>query len=266
MSESVNSNKSSPKISRRALLKGAGALGFTSLMAACAAPPAPSGESQPAEAPATASDAAKIIWFMNIEEARNKWAKDVIIPAFQKENPSITVELLTVPWDGHDTKLLALHVAGTPPDVFSQWGQSGGGTYYHQGLLREIDDLAAEAKWDLSNIPEVLQKAYSFDGKMFGVPMYSLCSFIFYNKDAFDKAGVPYPPVDWDDATWTWEEMVTRAQALTKDIDDPEKAQYGLQIGLPDLYGGVPWLFAAAVCPGCLLPIHSPPKHINPAR
>lgn len=258
MSESVNSNKSSKKISRRTLLKGAGALGLTGitgLMAACAAPPAPtaptapaapaaSGESQPAEAPAPASGASKITWFMNIDEARNKWAKDVIMPAFAKENPDIALELLTVPWEEHDTKLIALNAAGTPADVFAQWGQSGGGTYYHKGLLREIDDLAAEAKWDLSNIPEVLQKAYSFDGKMFGVPMYSLGSFIYYNKDVFDKAGVQQPPQDWNDATWTWEEMVSRAQALTKDTDNPEKAQYGLQIGLPDLYGGVPWLFA----------------------
>lgn len=246
------------KISRRTLLKGAGALGMGGVLAACAAPTAPAAPSSnnpqtnatqvPAEAPAAAG-ATKIVWYMNIDEARNNWANKSIIPSFQKENPDLAVELMTVPWEEHDTKLFAMNAAGTAPDVFAQWGQSGGGTYYHKGLLREIDDLAKTSNWDLKNIPEVLQKAYSFDGKMFGVPMYSLGSFIYYNKDVFDKAGVPHPPTDWNDTSWTWDEMVARAAKLTSNTDDPTKATYGVQIGLSDLYSGVPWLFGADIFP-----------------
>jgi multiple sugar transport system substrate-binding protein len=252
------SKRTQEKISRRTLLKGAGALGVGGLLAACAAPPAPApstGNSQqisatqaPAEAPAAAG-AQKIVWYMNIDETRNNWAKNSIIPAFQKDNPDLTLELMTVPWEEHDTKLFAMNAAGTSPDVFPQWGQSGVGTYYHKGILRELDDLAKESKWDLSNIPDVLKKSYTFDGKLYGVPMYSLGSFIYYNKDMFDKAGVPTPPTDWNDKTWTWDEMVARAAKLTKNADDPTKATYGIQISLNDLYSGVPWLFGADIFP-----------------
>jgi multiple sugar transport system substrate-binding protein len=241
-------------MSRRALLKGAGALGVTGVLAACAAPPAPAAPAQggtsaaPAEAPAAAG-ATKLVWYMNIDETRNNWAQKSIMPEFTKANPDIQIELMTVPWADHDTKLFAMNAAGTSPDVFPQWGQSGGGTYYQKGILREIDDLAKESNWDLSNIPDVLKKSYTFDGKLYGVPMYSLGSFIYYNKELFDQAGVPHPPTDWNDKSWTWDEMVARATKLTKNTDDPTKAVYGIQIDLNDLYSGVPWLFGANIFP-----------------
>ncbi len=261
------------RLTRRAFLRRMTGLGATAsavgLLAACGGTPAPAANdastaapsgaaaagapttaSAPTAAPAVASGGGtEITWYMNIDATRNAWAEKTIIPAFQQEHPEIKLSLMTVPWDDYDSKLISLTAAGTPPDVFTQWGQSGGGTYYHKNLLLPLDDLARQDKWDLSHVPEVLQKAYSFDGKLYGVPMYSLGAFIFYNKKLFDAAGVPHPPVDWSDKSWTWDEMVSRAQKLTKDVDNPEKAQFGLQIALNDLYVGVPWLFGATIFP-----------------
>jgi multiple sugar transport system substrate-binding protein len=220
---------------------GAGDTGTT-------APTASAGAVAPTSAPAAvAGGATEIVWYMNIDATRNAWAEKAIIPAFEQEHSDIKVTLMTVPWDDFDSKLVSLAAAGTPPDVFSQWGQSGGGTYFHKNLLLPIDELAAQDKWDLSHIPENLRKAYSFDGKLYGVPMYSLGGFIFYNKKLFDEAGVPHPPIDWNDKNWTWDEMVSRAQKLSKDTDNPEKAQFGFLDAMNDLYVGVPWLFGAQV-------------------
>jgi multiple sugar transport system substrate-binding protein len=232
--------------SRRDFLKRAGVAGVALVgLGACAAPGAPAGQAGES-APAGAA-AATVVWYMNIDETRNTWAEQTIIPAFQEEHPDLQVELMTVPWGEHDTKLFAMNAAGESVDVFAQWGQSGGGTYYHRGLLLDLSDFAAD--WDLSNIPTNLQNAYKFDGKLFGVPMYSLGSFIYYNKDLFDAAGVAHPPVDWNDESWTWDELISRAQQLTKDVDNPESSQYGFSIALNDLYVGVPWLFGAEPFP-----------------
>ncbi|MCE7982828.1 MAG: extracellular solute-binding protein [Caldilinea sp. CFX5] len=227
-------------LSRRDFLKRVGVTTVgVALVAGCAPGVAPGGQA----GGSAAAEAKKIVWYMNIDETRNTWAEQTIMPAFQEEHPDIQLELMTVPWEEHDTKLFAMNAAGDSADLFAQWGQSGGGTYYHKGILLDITDFAAD--WDLSNIPESLQNYYKFDGKLFGVPMYSLGSFIYYNKDLFDAAGVAYPPLDWNDESWTWDEMVSRAQKLTKDVDDPAKAQYGIRINLNDLYVGVPWLFGA---------------------
>jgi multiple sugar transport system substrate-binding protein len=249
------------RLSRRAFLRGAAALGASALLAACGgAPPAaqqptgaPAGNdaAAPTSAPAAEAPAqpagvgGEITWYMNIDAARNKWAEEVVIPDFAKEQPNIKVNLMTVPWEEHDSKLLALAAAGTPPDVFAQWGQSGGGTYFHKNLLYPIEDLIQSRGWDLSGIPENLQRAYAFEGRIYGVPMYSLGSFLFYNKKLFDQASVPHPPTNWDDTSWTWEEMLNRAKALTKNYGDRDTGQYGFANAINDLYGGIPWLFGA---------------------
>jgi multiple sugar transport system substrate-binding protein len=234
------------RMTRRAFLRTTAALGAASLLAACGST-APQSATQPTQAPAAPATnlSGSITWYMNIDAARNKWANDVVIPAFAKVQPDVKVTVQTVPWEEYDSKLLALAAAGTPPDVFSQWGQSGGGTYFHKNLLYPIEDLMQSRGWDLSGIPENLRTAYAFEGKTYGIPMYSLGSFIFYNKKLFDDAKVAYPPTDWNDTSWTWDEMISRAKALTKDYGDREKGQYGFANALNDLYGGIPWLFGA---------------------
>src|SRR5690606_34937624 len=62
---------------------------------------------------------------------------------------------------------------------------------------------------------------------------------LWYNKDIFDKAGVPYPPSN--PGEWTWEEFVETARALTVDRNgrrpgdpgfDPNRIQtYGVAFG-----------------------------------
>jgi multiple sugar transport system substrate-binding protein len=219
---------------KQAALAGAAVIGASAL-----------GACQPQQAAAPQKASGKVVWYMNIDQARNDWANKKIIPDFNTASPDIEVELMTVPWDEYDAKILSLAASGTPPDVFAQWGQSGGGTYVKKGLLRPIDDYVSAAKWDLSNVADATKNAYKFNGKLYGIPMYVLGTFIYYNKDVFDQAGVAYPPVDWDDSGWTWDEMIARAQQITKDPDDPEKGIYGISNGINDLYCGIPWLFGA---------------------
>jgi multiple sugar transport system substrate-binding protein len=237
----------SSKMNRRQFLKAAatvaGAAAVAPLLANCApapAAPAQSGAAAPSAAPVEASG--KVIWYMNVDDARNKWGNK-IIEEFKAFAPKVSVELMTVPWDQFDSKLLSLHAAGTPADVFAQWGQSGGGTYVKKGLLMPIDDLLSGAKWDLSGVSDASKNAYKFNGKLYGIPMYVLGTYIYYNKKLFQDAGVALPPVSWDDDSWTWDEMLNRAKAISKDVDNPDKAVFGVMNGINDLYEGIPWLF-----------------------
>src|SRR5947209_5795109 len=180
--------------SRRSFLKQAGALTLASALASCRNSSAPG----------------KVVWLMSHEATRKRWAESTIIPGFRREHPEITVELLTVPWAEHDSTLLAMSAAGNTPDVFSQDGQVGAATFLQQKLLRPLDDMIDKYGWDLGNIPENSRRLWTFNGKLYGVPMFILGSFIFFNRDHFDQARIPYPPTDWDDPSWTWDEMVRR--------------------------------------------------------
>ena len=71
------------------------------------------------------------------------------------------------------------------------------------------------------------------DGEFYAVPTKQEIYVVFYNKDLFDAAGIPYPK-----APWTWDDMIATAEKLS----DPANGIYGLYL---DRYGS-PWGFLPA--------------------
>ena len=70
---------------------------------------------------------------------------------------------------------------------------------------------------DLSGL-YVLMESLKSDGKTYMLPYRNSAWVVYYNKDMFDEAQIPYPKGDW-----SWEEYVDLAEALT----DAKKGQYG---------------------------------------
>ncbi len=58
------------------------------------------------------------------------------------------------------------------------------------------------------------------EGKLWGLPLQASIAAIYYNKDLFDQAGVPYP-----EASWTRQDFEETARALTLEREDAR--QYG---------------------------------------
>lgn len=58
---------------------------------------------------------------------------------------------------------------------------------------------------------------------LWAAPIHFSTNVLFYNKDLFDKAGVPYPTDDW-----TWDDMVAAARKLTKRDAQGRVRQFGL--------------------------------------
>jgi multiple sugar transport system substrate-binding protein len=123
--------------------------------------------------------------------------------------------------DSYDTKLLAGLAAGSAPDVFLWWN-------YPQLIVRNgLQDLSSfisgSSPLDTSiYFPPVLNVGKKGDS-LYGIPKDWTSRAMFYNKDLFDKEGIPYPTNDW-----TWTEFLDIAKALTKG-DGPDK-QYGTYI------------------------------------
>src|SRR4029079_1899722 len=116
-----------------------------------------------------------------------------------------------------------------------------------RGLLTDLTPLIEKDKLDLGVfIPEVL-KIYQSEGKTWGLPFLTTGSYVFYNMKLFDAAKVPYPTTDWEDKTWTWDALVDLGKKLTKNVDDPSTAQYGLIEnrqnieGPAMIFGQFPW-------------------------
>jgi multiple sugar transport system substrate-binding protein len=74
-------------------------------------------------------------------------------------------------------------------------------------------------------LPGVLD-FYTLDGKIWGIPASINPYVIFYNKELFDKKGIPYPHPDWN-----WDDFLEVASSLR----DPDAGIYGY--GSTNFYG-----------------------------
>jgi multiple sugar transport system substrate-binding protein len=140
-----------------------------------------------------------------------------IISEFHTQHPNIDVQIQVTPWESYWTKLQTAVTAGTGPDVF--WMTMVYAKYYATGGgIAALDDQIKSSKMDMGVYVPAVTKAYTIDGKVFGVPKdvngFGLC----YNKQLFDAAKVKYP-----DESWTWSDVIAAAQKLT----NPHKGVYG---------------------------------------
>jgi len=163
-------------------------------------------------------------WKASHGETADDWAK--IVADFEAANPDIKVETVIHPWEGWDERYGSAFAAGNPPDV-SYMPDEFYPKFAVAGQLAKLDELAPDAVAKMApDYPESLWKLGQFQGAQYGIPYLFVAIQLFYNKDLFDAAGVPYPPSSPDDpgfADWTWEKFVEVAQKLT----DPAKDQWG---------------------------------------
>lgn len=146
-----------------------------------------------------------------------------VVDTFNAKNSDIEVRMTTVSnnADEYDTKILNNLSGGSKMDVYSINGTSGLGLYSSKNQLVDLSDRIKEANLDVGaygpsyqDITEVLTQ-----GKYYALPYRTSQYALFYNKDIFDREGIPYPE------QMTWEQYAELAKSLTKG-EGPEK-QWG---------------------------------------
>ncbi|MBY5832903.1 ABC transporter substrate-binding protein [Rhizobium ruizarguesonis] len=94
--------------------------------------------------------------------------------------------------------------------------------FINQGLFNPIDDVAAAGKW-ADALPKSIHDLITYDGKVYLSPTGAHGeSWLFYSKEAFEKAGISQEPKTWDE--------------LFADLDKLKAA--GM---VPVAWGGQPW-------------------------
>ena len=121
--------------------------------------------------------------------------------AFQQANPDISIEIVPGPGSGTGTEKLALMVAaGIPPDLVRTYCTSikflG-----DAGLLQDITSRYQSLPASLRNdIWPVLIDNLSYRGRLYALPMGTVATLFFYNKQHFNEKGVSTPSL-----SWSWE-------------------------------------------------------------
>lgn len=122
--------------------------------------------------------------------------------------PDIQVKLVQIP-DDYDTKLQTMIAGGDAPDVMML--AEAVNVLSSKGQLEDMNPALAEAGVDpVATFGASTVGTYSTDGKLWAVPDRSGAMALYYNKEIFDRQGVPYP-----DGTWDWEDFRQAATKLT---------------------------------------------------
>ncbi len=164
---------------------------------------------------------------------------------FMQDHPHIDVVYTPVPNEQYHSKLLTMMAGSTAPDVFFI-GSEQYRDFQSRDVLMNLTELFGQ-DFSLDDFIPSSQDIMTIDDQIYGISSTTVSPVLFYNKDIFDAADVPYPPHDPQDA-WTWAEFVDVAQQLTF-TEGSQTEQYGvygleafyMHVGLILSNGGQVW-------------------------
>jgi len=162
-----------------------------------------------------------------------KTAIEQMVSAFEKANPDIDVEPIQIPYEEYTARVAAMIRNGESPDVGYLSGLQAP-IWANEGKLLDLTDI-------IENDPQLsttllATRYYYAPGKIAGVNTAVEATLLFYNKDLFDEAGIPYPPSDPAKA-WTWDEFIAAAQKLTIDVNGKHPNDEGFDAEKIRAYG-----------------------------
>lgn len=145
---------------------------------------------------------------------------------YERLYPDREIKLELTPGQYQDKLSLAL-VGNTAADLI----QVDDDYFRITAASGHLEDLTDYIKKDQAELrvdeffPQAWE-AFQLGGLQYAMPWEGFPVVLLFNKTLFDQAGLKYPQPDW-----TWDDLVTAASTLTRDLDDDGFIdQYGLNI------------------------------------
>ncbi len=116
-----------------------------------------------------------------------------IIAAFEEKYPNITVEVVELASDEYDNVVTTQLSGEQDFDVVFTKGTPALSALIEQGHIYALDEyLKTDENFNADNYNGLVDQL-SLNGKTYALPFRYDNNLIFYNKDLFDKANMPYP-------------------------------------------------------------------------
>lgn len=174
-------------------------------------------------------------WWWGEEEAPGfkQWIEDTA-SAFEKENPGVQIKLVEQTTDNIIQSAQAAQAAQKGPDIQFYWPIGWFQEDMFNGGLEPLDDLLGED--EVAHYPAAARDYATWEGSVYGSPMYSIGNPWVYRKDLFEKAGL-----DPENPPQTFDELLAAGEKLNAAGITPIAA------GMKDqFYADWPWLLFQA--------------------
>lgn len=168
-----------------------------------------------------------IVTFMVSGDAAEFNAYSTLVTAFNESHDDIQVEITHIPSDSdYRARLVTDFAAGTPPDI-SLMNYRRVANFAAENQLEPVGPYLDDSEViQPADFYEIALQAFTWQGQIICLPQNISSLVVYYNRDLFDAAGLPYPP-----EKWSWTEFVSTAKALTLDTNgDGTIDQYGLGV------------------------------------
>ncbi len=188
------------------------------VLAGCAAPAAPAATDGEAAAD---GEVVTIRFVTNHGEVELPFFQQVV-DEFEAANPNIKIDFLNVAdTQQFQDSIKTQGVGGSLPDVWYARTYLTS-DYASKGWTMNLQPLVEQDELDVEDFWPAQVAQMSYEGDLYALPYDFSDIGIYYNKDMFDAAGIPYPSDDW-----TWDDLAEVAeQFVVKDGDTV--TQWGL--------------------------------------
>ena len=187
---------------KRTLTLGAGAMASAMALAACSSGNVSSGGS-------AGGDGESVT--LNVATVNNGQMKDMeqLKSQYESDNPGTTVNFQVMEEGDLRAAVTADVASGAGQyDIVTigayetpQWGANG-------WLVDLTPELQSDADYDVDDLLPPVRDVNTYEDKLFAVPFYGESSFLMYNKEVLDEAGVSF------DGTPTWQEVADAAKKV----------------------------------------------------
>ena len=207
---------------------------------------------------ATMPDRTPVRWYVGLGAGTDEAtiaAQEAIVEEYNASQNEIELLLEIVDNDAAYDVLNTQIAAGNAPDIIGPMGIRGRASF--PGAWLDLQGQIDKTNYDLSDFDPELVEFYQVEGEgQVGIPFAVFPSFVFFNKDLFDEAGLPYPPQAYgapyvdengDEYEWNMETVEMLAKKLTVDSNgndatmdefDPENiVQFGFGNMWTDIRG-----------------------------
>lgn len=145
------------------------------------------------------------------------------IADFNRVHPEVSVELVRVPFNEYITKILTQFAGNMAPDVMAINAEQLA-SFADRGILADLKPyLESDPDLKIADFyPEAIGH-YTVGGRILALPRdIAPINVVYYNKQKFDEAKLPYPKDSWD-----WGQFLDTARKLTIRGADGKTTQWG---------------------------------------
>jgi multiple sugar transport system substrate-binding protein len=171
-------------------------------------------------------------WQSNPSEKR---LTDSLLHYFSGKYPEYNVKFELIPGNYSEKIQLMLGTHSAPQVFYIK--DFVAPSYLRYDVLQPLNEfIDKDTSFNIADFYPQFLKAYTKDGKIYGIPKDFGCFVLFYNEDMFKEAGLNEPPKDWA-------ELEAFSEKLTRDTNgDGKTDQYGIVVE-PSIDKLMPFVF-----------------------